>query len=253
MAVSNQIVRRQASQEKVTEYKCGEESIKLSPAIVRKYLVNGNGEVTDQEVAMFIGLCRYQHLNPFLREAYLIKFGNQAATIVTGKEAMTKRAMRNAKYAGQQAGVVIYHEGTGEIEYRNGSLVIPGEQLVGGWAKVYVKGYDVPIEAAVSYSEYVGTKADGKVNSNWSKRPATMIRKVALMQALREAFPEDLGGMYTSEEVGTDIDEAVLRPVEQPDASQQATQAPQAETQPVSRTEAQGGQQDTVDDLQGVF
>lgn len=253
MAVSNQIVRRQAAQEKVTEYKCGEESIKLSPTIVRKYLVNGSGEVTDQEVAMFIGLCRYQHLNPFLREAYLIKFGNQPATIVTGKEAITKRAMRNAKFAGQQAGVVIYHEDTGEIEYRNGSLLIQGEKLAGGWAKVYVKGYDVPIEAAVSYAEYVGTKSNGEINSNWSKRPATMIRKVALMQALREAFPEDLGGMYASEEVGTDIDEAVLSPVEQPDVLQQTTQAPQTETQPVSHTEAQEGQQNTVDDLHGVF
>ena len=70
----------------VTEYKCGDETIRLSPNTVRRYLVNGSGEVTDQEVAMFIGLCKYQHLNPFLREAYLIKYGNQPATIVTGKE-----------------------------------------------------------------------------------------------------------------------------------------------------------------------
>ena len=40
------------------------------------------------------------------------------------------------------------------------------------------------------------------VNSQWSKKPATMIRKVALVQALREAFPEDFGGMYSQEEVG---------------------------------------------------
>lgn len=217
MAVNNSIAKRPQTNDKVIEYKCGEEIVKLSPSIIRNYLVSGNGNVTDQEVAMFLNLCRFQHLNPFLREAFLIKFGNKAATIVTGKEAITKRAARNPKYAGQQAGVVIFHENSGELEYRNGSLLMNGEQLVGGWAKVFVKGYEVPIEAVVSYQEYVGTTNDGTVNSQWSKKPATMIRKVALVQALREAFPEDLGGMYASEEMNIDLDEAaVAAPVEVP-------------------------------------
>ena len=217
MAVSNSIAKKPQQGDKVVEYKCGEEIVKLSPSIIRNYLVNGNGNVTDQEVGMFLNLCRFQHLNPFLKEAYLIKFGNQPATIVTGKEAITKRAMRNPKYAGQQAGVVLFHEESGELEYRNGSLVMSGERIVGGWAKVYVKGYEVPIEAVVSYDEYVGTTKDGTVNSQWSKKPATMIRKVALVQALREAFPEDLGGLYSSEEMGVDFDEtASAAPVEVP-------------------------------------
>ena len=221
MALKNNIAKTPQKDMGVTEYKVGEESIRLSPAIVRKYLVNGSGNVTDQEIMMFIGLCKYQHLNPFLREAYLIKYGNQAATIVTGKEAITKRAMRNSRFSGQQAGVVIYHEETGELENRNGSLVIPGEKLVGGWAKVYVKGFDVPIEAAVSFEEYVGRKNDGSINSQWAKKPATMIRKVALMQALREAFPEELGSMYASEEMGLDFDEEKVATVAQPEAQVQ--------------------------------
>lgn len=215
MAVNNRIARNpQQTTDKVVEYKCGEETVKLSPSIIRNYLVSGNGNVTDQEVGMFLNLCRFQHLNPFLKEAYLIKFGNQPATIVTGKEAITKRAMRNPKYAGQQAGVVIYHDETGELEHRNGSLVLEGERLVGGWAKVFVKDYQVPIEAVVSFQEYVGTKNDGTINGQWSKKPATMIRKVALTQALREAFPEDLGGLYSSEEMGVDFDETAVAPVE---------------------------------------
>ena len=64
-------------------YEVNNEEVKLSPAMVRKYLVNGNGKVTDQEVVMFMQLCRYQKLNPFLKEAYLVKFGNQAASIIT--------------------------------------------------------------------------------------------------------------------------------------------------------------------------
>lgn len=222
-AINNNLApkKKEDFNSKTVKYKCGEEEVVLSPSIIRNFLVNGNGNVTDQEIAMFLNLCRFQHLNPFLREAYLIKFGNQPATIVVGKEAITKRAMRNEKYSGQTAGIVIFHEESGELEYRPGSLLMEGEQLVGGWAKVYVKGYDVPIEAVVSYQEYVGTTKDGAVNSQWAKKPATMIRKVALVQALREAFPEDLGGMYSSEEMNIELDEtATAAPVEIPQDQQ---------------------------------
>lgn len=184
---------------KVVEYECNGQMVKISPNIIRQYLVNGNGRVTDQEVVMFLNLCKFQKLNPFLREAYLIKYGSQPATIVTGKEAITKRAMRNANFAGQQAGVVVLKE-DGTLENRIGTIVVNGEMLVGGWAKAFVKGYETPVEVSVALNEYIGLKNDGTPNSNWQKRPASMIRKVALVQALREAFPEDLGGMYAAEE-----------------------------------------------------
>lgn len=229
MAVNNSLQQKPIA-DKPIEYKCGEEIVKLSPSIIRSYLVNGNGNVSDQEVVMFLNLCRFQHLNPFLREAYLIKFGSNPATIVVGKDAIMKRAMRNPKYTGQQAGVVIITS-EGKLEQRPGSLVLKDEQLVGGWAKVYVKGYEVPIEAVVSYEEYVGTKNDGSVNGQWSKKPATMIRKVALVQALREAFPEDLGGMYASEEMNLDFDEtAMAAPVEIPQQDEVPDAAPEQTT-----------------------
>lgn len=257
MALKNNIAKTPQKDMTVTEYKVGEESIRLSPAIVRKYLVNGSGNVTDQEIMMFIGLCKYQHLNPFLREAYLIKYGNQPATIVTGKEAITKRAMRNQRFSGQQAGVVIYHEDSGDLEYREGSLVIPGEQLVGGWAKVYVKGFEVPIEAAVSYEEYVGRKGDGSINSQWAKKPATMIRKVALMQALREAFPEELGSMYASEEMGLDFDDSSMATVTQPEAQVQPEPTPEVIEQPEPARQpqqaVQAPEQAAADGLDGMF
>lgn len=253
MTVKNRIAPQQAPKENVTEYKCGDETIRLSPATVRRFLVNGSGEATDQEVAMFIGLCKYQHLNPFLREAYLIKYGNQPATIVTGKEAITKRAMRNSTFLGQQAGVVIYHEEDGSLEYRTGSLVIPGERLVGGWAKVFVKGYNEPIEAAVSFEEYVGRKGDGSINSQWAKKPATMIRKVALMQALREAFPEDLGGMYASEEFGGAEESTMIAPVTPQEPQETIVEAQVVETPAATQKSAGKPAPATVDDLQGVF
>ena len=60
----------------------------LTADTVKNYLVSGNGAATDQEVMMFIELCKAQRLNPFIREAYLIKFGNSPANIgiVTGKQ-----------------------------------------------------------------------------------------------------------------------------------------------------------------------
>lgn len=202
MAVQNQLRKSAPEQEKgIAEYECNGQMVKISPTLIKKYLVNGNGQVTDQEVMMFLSLCKFQKLNPFLKEAYLIKYGNQPATIVTGKEAFLKRAMRNPNYSGQEAGVVVVCDETGVMESRVGTIVLEGETLVGGWAKVYVKGWVQPLMVTVAFDEYC-LKKDGKPASNWAVKPATMIRKVALVQALREAFPEDLGGMYTAEESG---------------------------------------------------
>lgn len=198
-----------AQEKGLTEYVCGGETVKLSPAMVKNYLVNGNGQVTDQEVMMFISLCKFQKLNPFLREAYLIKYGNQPATIVTGKEAFMKRAMRNPNYAGYEAGVVIVNAETGQMEERVGTIVLDGETLVGGWALVHINGWVTPLKVTVNFGEYCLMK-EGKPASNWAIKPATMIRKVALVQALREAFPEDLGGLYTAEEHG----EAEMPPID---------------------------------------
>lgn len=201
MAVNNRLAKAPEPEKGMTEYECGGQMVKISPNMIKKYLVNGNGAVTDQEVMMFLSLCKFQKLNPFLREAYLIKYGNQPATIVTGKEALAKRAMRNLNYAGYEAGVVVSFPENGQIENRVGTIVLEGEDLVGGWAKVYVKGWEQPLTVTVSFEEYC-QKKDGKPMSNWATKPATMIRKVALVQALREAFPEDLSGMYAAEEVG---------------------------------------------------
>lgn len=199
----------------VVEYECNGEKVKLSPAIIRNYLVNGAGNVTDQEIVMFLNLCRFQHLNPFLREAYLIKFGNNPATMVTGKEVFTKRAKRNKDYRGFEAGIIVQCDDE-TVERRVGTFKLPGDQLVGGWAKVYINGFSAPVEIAVSLDEYIGRKSDGEVNGQWQKKPATMIRKVALVQALREAFPEDFQGMYSQEELaessGMDLDAVAIEP-----------------------------------------
>ena len=204
----------------LVEYEANGEMVKLSPAMIKKYLVSGGGNVTDGEVMMFLSLCRYQHLNPFLKEAYLIKFGStDPATIVTGKDVFTKRADANPNYKGKKAGVVVLKK-DGSIEEREGAMVLPDEKLVGGWAKVFIKDKE-PEYQSVSFEEYAGKKKDGTLNSQWSKKPATMIRKVAVVQALREAFPDRFQGMYAQEEfaevsdIKLDTEKIVAQEIEQ--------------------------------------
>lgn len=213
---TNSLARNTEFENKSIEYEANGQMVKLTPGIVRKFLVNGSGNVTDQEVALYLNLCKYQKLNPFLKECYLVKYGDQPATIVTGRETFDKRAFRNKHFKGKQAGVVVVKE-DGSIENRVGAIVLQNETLVGGWAKVFVDGYMVPIEIQVSLDEYIGRKKDGTPNSQWASKPATMIRKVALVQALREAFPEEYGGLYSQDEVNTGdvvLDET---PINQPE------------------------------------
>ena len=98
--------------------------VKLTPATVKNYLVSGNAErITDQEVVMFINLCKYNSLNPWLREAYCIKYGSSPATMVVGKETFQKRADADPNYNGEQAGVIV-ETADGQIERREGCLVL---------------------------------------------------------------------------------------------------------------------------------
>ncbi len=195
MAIKNSLAKANQQKSDLVKYNANGEEVQLSRNLIKNYLVNGNGAVTDQEVTMFLSLCKFQHLNPFLREAYLIKYGNSPATVVVGKDVLLKRAMRSEKFGGLSAGVIVVNA-NGEIEEREGTFVLPDENLVGGWAKVIIKGYDVPFYSSVSMKEY----STGK--SNWLTKPGTMIRKVAVAQALREAFPEEMSNLYEQEEMG---------------------------------------------------
>lgn len=193
MAVNNSLAKKEAGSGEIV-FNANGQNVRITPKMVKDYLVSGNGAVTDQEVVMFLSLCNYQHLNPFIREAYLIKFGNNPATMVVGKDVLLKRAMRSEKFEGVQAGVIVI-TADDELKEREGTFTLDGEQLVGGWAKVFLNGYVNPIYTSVSMKEY----STGK--SNWLAKPATMIRKVALAQALREAFPEEMSALYDASEM----------------------------------------------------
>lgn len=205
MAVGNSLAKKPVQRVQTTEYLANGVKVTLTPGTVKNYLVSGDKDrVSDQEVAMFINLCRFTGLNPWLREAYCIKYGNEPATLVVGKDAYFKRAEANEAYDGMEAGIIVQDEESGEISYRVGTLILPGEKLIGGYGEVFRKDRNHSFRIEVSFDEYAGKKRDGSLNSQWSKKPATMIRKVAIVQALREAFPQSMSGMYVAEEMGAE-------------------------------------------------
>ena len=189
-------------------------NVDLSMGVIKDYLCPGSN-ISDAEAYMFLSLCKFQHLNPFVREAYCVKYGTNPATMIVGKETYTKRAAQHPKFRGMKAGVVLLKP-DGSIENRVGELILPDEKLVGGWADVYVDGYVEPISAVVSLGERMQQK-DGKPVSKWATSPGLMIRKCALVAALREAFPDILGGMYTAEEQGIEEQDMNMAPIPQPE------------------------------------
>lgn len=179
--------------------------VSLSVSILNDYLCPG-GNFTPAEAYVYLKLCEMRKLNPIERECYLVRYGGKP-TIVIGKETYAKRAQRNPKYKGRKSGIVVLNR-KGEIEYRKGELILSGEELTGGWCDVNVDGYIDPISAVVSFSEYCQVdKGTGEALSNWKTKPCTMIHKVAVVHALRDAFPDELGGMYCAEELGMEESE----------------------------------------------
>lgn len=168
------------------------QNIEFTLQDVKKYFCD---LATDKEAMVFLQLCKSQNLNPWRREAYLIKYdSSKPAQTVVGKDLFTKRAMQHPKFKGFRAGVILRRKE--DIIEQEGAFTLQGDALLGGWCEVFLEGYSNPIKTTVSMSEY------NKGQSSWNKIPATMIRKVALVQALREAFPDQLGGLYDESEGG---------------------------------------------------
>jgi phage recombination protein Bet len=160
-------------------------AIELTPKTVKAYI---NQYATEQEVALFLNQCVMFGLNPFKREIYLIKYSaNQPATFVVGYEVYLKRAERSNKWAGLESGT------TGD-----------GKELK-AWAKVYRKDWTNPLYHEVYLDEYIQRTKEGQPTRFWADKPKTMLKKVAISQAFRMAFPDEFAGMpYTDAEMPVD-------------------------------------------------
>lgn len=144
-------------------------------------------ECTDAELALFVSVCERTGLDPFSRQIYAIKrndsaTGGKKMVIQTGIDGYRLIADRCGSYAGQDEPVYSYDEGGRVIK---ASVTV--YKLVGGQRCGFA--------ASALMSEY------RQKSPLWDRMPHTMLGKCAEALALRKAFPADLSGLYTSEEM----------------------------------------------------
>ena len=126
---------------------------KLNMTTVKQYL-KGGGQASDEELVLLINLCKQNNMNPFTKEVYFVKYGSQPAQIVVSRDFYRKRAMANPNFAGIEVGVIVQEE-DGTIKNLDGAFKTKKQELVGAWARVHMKNFEIPIHVAVAYDEYV--------------------------------------------------------------------------------------------------
>lgn len=145
---------------------------------------------TPAEFAMFTEFCKSTGLNPFKKEIWFIKAAGRVQ-LMTGINGFHAIANANDQYDGLEAGLI---DPSGAYV----SQAYPKNDFIGAWCKVYRKDRRIPLEAVAMLSEY------DKGQGNWQKMKRVMIMKCAESVGLRKAFPQQLNGLYTAEEMPTD-------------------------------------------------
>ena len=156
--------------------------------------VDPKHQASPQELQTLLAIVKNRNLNPFTKEVYFIKYGNNPAQIVVSKDAFMKRAEQNLNYDGFESGV-IYENEQGELKTKKGVILPRKATLIGGWCEVYRKDRSRPVYREVELSAYNTHK------NWWQKAPGQMIEKVAIVAAVRDAFSENVGGLYTADEM----------------------------------------------------
>jgi len=135
---------------------------------------------TTDELKLFLYRCKDLGLNPLKPgQIHFVKYGNGPGSIVVGIEGFRAKAHSTGKVEGIKRGILRDASG----------------QCIGGWAEVHRKDWKLPAREEVALSEYHTGK------NPWTRMPETMIKKVAEASALRMAFPDELGGVYSQEEM----------------------------------------------------
>jgi len=181
--------------------------VKLTFSTVRDLICRGQRhKPTDEEVMAFIEFCRYMKANPFIGDAHLIKYSERdPASFVVGVDYHVKTADKNPQYDGYEAGIIV-RTADGKLEERIGAFLLDDEDLLGGWCRVYRKDRSRPVTVKVNLDRYQKMRFNEKTGkwepqALWRTNAADMIMKVAISQAHRKAFPKDLRGAYTEDEI----------------------------------------------------
>lgn len=120
-------------------------------------------------------------------------------------------------------------------------------------AKVTVLRAGQPFSATALWTEYVQTNKDGAPTSMWSRMSSTMLAKCAEALALRKAFPQDLSGIYTSEEMSQADNTTVTAPVSQSTHVEQSQAAAEQVARYREHVEPEPAQPEAQPDWSSLF
>jgi phage recombination protein Bet len=169
--------------------------------LVKRTVAKG---ASDDELRLFIQVCKGANLNPFLKQVFLVprwdsKEGKEVRAIQVSIDGFRAIAEESGAYAGNEDAVF---NGDEVLEIEQGkektkkTIKYPLEAKV----TVYkiVEGQRYPFSATARWSEYY---PGAKMGFQWHIRPYLMLGKCAEALALRKAFPKLLSGMYAQEEL----------------------------------------------------
>jgi len=199
--------------EVTVKYEVDGAEIILSPNIVKNYIVgDANSNITLPEFKFFVEMCKQKKLNPFLKQIFLVKYGNNPAQIVISKDIYLRRCLNNPKFNGMENGIIVKSINN-EIIERKGGFRLQNEDIVGAWCKIYRKDVQYPYYVSLPMSEMEQRKKDGTLNTFWASKPSLMAIKTVSAKAVRETFPEDYVGISDETETNIDIDYKESEPV----------------------------------------
>jgi phage recombination protein Bet len=161
--------------------------------------------LTDDEFAMFVRQCIRTKLDPFARQIFAIKRRQydskrkeyvEKVSIETSVDGFRLIAERTGKYMGQVGPFWCGEDGVWRDVWLSSDT--PRAAKVG----VMRHGFSEPLYTVAKFDTYAQRSKDGSLIALWAKGPELMIAKCAESLALRRAFPQDLSGLYTSDEMG---------------------------------------------------